>query len=111
MRLHSELITADNADVFAGTPLDQLEAGGQLDIVCVSATGADAEITVTGPDNEPIVQGFVIPVAANARASLTDDPAFSLAIRTGGHYTVNVNITAATTVAILGVYRKKGVDF
>ncbi len=111
MRIHSVIGSADNADVLSGTPLDQLESGGQLDVVAV-ATGADTKITITGPDNEPIVtSGFVAMVGAGVAPDITRDAVYSLPVRTGGHYTVLIDITAASTWQVLAIYRKRGVDF
>ena len=109
MRIHQKVGTADNTDVLAGTALDSLEAGGQLDIYAV-ASGADTVMSITGPDSEPIATA--INVASQARApSIQDDTPFSLATRTGGHYTLSIDITAASTWQVICVYRKRGVDF
>lgn len=109
MRLHPENITADDADVLSGTSLDNLEAGGQLDIYVVSSQ-ADTLISISGPDNEPIVTDGEVPNATRT-ISLTDDPAYSLVVRTGGHFTISIDIVTAATVQFLAVYRKAGVDF
>jgi len=108
VRVHQENITADDADVLAGTALDQLEAGGQLDIYALS-TQADTLLTLTGPDSEPIALAVELPQQARA-PSLSDDPSYSLLVRTGGHFTVNIDIVTAATVQFLAVYRKAGVD-
>lgn len=109
MRMHPENLTADDTDVLAGTALDQLESGGQLDIFIIS-TQADSVVTITGPDREPIVVNGEIPMQTRA-ISLADDPAYSLPVRTGGHFTINIDIVTAATVQFLGIYRKAGVDF
>lgn len=109
MRVHQENITADDADVLAGTALDQLEAGGQLDVFLLS-TQADTLVTITGPDNEPIAVAVEIPQETRAIRP-TDDIPLSLAVRNGGHYTVNLDIVTPGTVQFLGIYRKAGVDF
>lgn len=109
MRIHQENLVADDADVLAGTQLDQLETGGQLDLFLIS-TQADTLLSVTGPDNEPIVQAVELPQETRAIRP-TDDVPLSLRIVAGGHYTVNLNIVTAATVQFLGIYRKAGVDF
>jgi hypothetical protein len=109
MRVHLENLTADDGDVLGGTSLDQLEAGGQLDILVLS-TQADTVISVSGPDNEPIVQNGEIPQETRALRP-TDDLGLSLVVPTGGHYTVDINIVTAATVQFMGIYRKSGVDF
>lgn len=109
MRVHSENLTADDADVLGGTALDQLESGGQLDIFTLS-TQADTLLSITGPDNEPIITAGEIPQETRAIRP-TDDLPLSLVISSGGHYTVDVNIVTAGTVQFLAIYRKAGIDF
>jgi hypothetical protein len=112
MRIHPENFAADDADALAGTALDTLEAGGQLDIYIMS-TQADTAITITGPDNEPIVVSGEVPqgTLGTRGIQIESDPAYSLFVRTGGHYTVNIDIVTGATVQLLAIYRKKGVDF
>ena len=109
MRIWCENITADDTDVLAGTQLDQLEAGGQLDILALS-TQLDTLMTIIGPDNEPIAYDIEIPSETRA-IKPGDDLSFSLAVRTGGHYTISVDIVTAATVQFMAVYRKAGIDF
>ncbi len=108
MRLHQENLAATDADILAGTALDQLEAGGQLDIFMVSSQ-ADTTVSITGPDNEPIALGVELPQSTVAIA-IDQLPTYSLAVETGGHYTVNMTIVTGATVQFLAVYRKYGVD-
>lgn len=111
MRIHQENIAADDTDVLAGTALDQLEAGGQLDVFALS-TQADTLMSITGPDNEPIATGVELPqVTAGVQIDITALPTYSLGVRTGGHYTVNIDIVTGAVVSIIGIYRKRGVDF
>ncbi len=109
MRVHLENITVDDTDVLTGTALDQLEAGGQLDVLVLS-TQADTILSITGPDNEPIALGVEIPQETRALRP-ADDLAMSLAVVSGGHYNVDINIVTAATVQFMAVYRKAGVDF
>ncbi len=109
MRIHTENLTADDSDVLAGTALDQLEAGGQLDLAFLS-TQADTLLTITGPDNEPIALGVEIQQETRAIRPL-QDLIMSLVVVSGGHFTVDVNIVTAATVQFLGIYRKAGIDF
>ena len=109
MRIWPENITADDADVLAGTDLDQLEADGQLDIFALS-TQADTILNIRGPNNEPLVVNGEVPQETRAIRP-NDDTAFSLAVRNAGHYTLDVNIVTAATVQVLAVYRKRGTDF
>lgn len=109
MRVHLENLTADDTDALAGTALDQLEAGGQLDIFVLS-TQADTLLSVSGPDNEPIITGGEVPQETRAIRP-TDDLPLSLVVATGGHYTVDINIVTAATVQLMALYRKAGLDF
>lgn len=109
MRVHLENITADDVDVLAGTALDQLEAGGQLDVLVLS-TQADTLLTITGPDNEPIAIAVEIPQETRAIRP-SDDLSMSLVVVTGGHFTIDVNIVTAAVVQFMGIYRKAGLDF
>lgn len=109
MRIHAENFTADDTDVLAGTALDTLESGGQLDLYFIS-TQADGVVSITGPDSEPIATGILIPQQTRA-ISVSDDPSYSLPIRTGGHYTVNYNEVTDAIMQFLAIYRKAGVDF
>lgn len=109
MRIHQENLTADDTDVLGGTALDQLEAGGQLDVYLLS-TQADTLLTMTGPDTEPIVQS--VEVAQETRAIRpTDDIPLSVPVLSGGHFTIDVNIVTAAVVQFLAIYRKAGLDF
>lgn len=108
-RYHLENLTADDSDVLGGTALDQLEAGGQLDVLVLS-TQADTLLSVRGPDNEEIATQVEIPQETRAIRP-ADDVAMSLLVISGGHYTIDVNIQTAATVQFMGIYRKAGVDF
>lgn len=109
MRVHLENLVADDADILGGTALDQLEAGGQLDLFLIS-TQADTLLSISGPDNEPIATAVEIQQETRAIRPADDLP-LSLVVPTGGHYTVDVNIITAATVQFMGVYRKAGLDF
>jgi len=109
MRVHTENLVADDADVLGGTSLDQLEAGGQLDIFLLS-TQADTLLSISGPDNEPIATNVEVPQETRAIRP-TDDLPLSLSVPTGGHYTIDVNIVTAAVVQVMAIYRKAGVDF
>lgn len=109
MRVHLENLTVDDTDVLAGTALDQLEAGGQLDLLLLS-TQADTLLTITGPDNEPIALSVEVPQETRAIRPATD-LAMSLVVISGGHYTVNVDIVTAAVVQFMAIYRKAGIDF
>jgi hypothetical protein len=109
MRVHAENLDATDVDVLSGTALDQLEAGGQLDIFILS-TQADGAITITGPDTEPIIQGAEIQQETRAIRP-TDDLPLSLSTPVGGHYTVAYTENTGAVAPFLAIYRKAGVDF
>lgn len=109
MRIHLENLTVDDANVLGGTLLDQLEAGGQLDVLALS-TQPDTLISIRGPDNEPMLESAEIPQETRSLRP-NDDLSFSMLVNTGGHYTVDINIVTAATVQLMAVYRKAGIDF
>jgi hypothetical protein len=109
MRVYSENITVDDTDVLAGTQLDTLQAGGQLDLFLLS-TQADTLLDVFGPGNEPLVTSAEINQETRA-PRVNDDTPLTLVIGKAGHYTVNVNIVTAATVQLVAIYRERGVDF
>ncbi len=101
--------TATNGDVLSGTPLNQLEAGGQLDIYALSSA-ADTTITITGPDNEPLIQAARLPAETRA-PRVQDDLPMTQEVLTGGHYVVAITIVSAATWQIVVIYRKEGLDY
>ncbi len=101
--------TASNADLLAGTILNVLEEGGQLDIFLLS-TATDTSLTVQGPDAEPVAVASRIPQETRAIRPQDDLP-LSVPLRTGGHYIINIGIVTAGTWQAMVVYRKPGVDF
>ena len=109
MRVHAENLDASDADVLGGTALDQLEAGGQLDIFILS-TQADGVFSIRGPDNEPVAENLEIPQETRSIDILKDVP-FSLAVLTGGHYTVAYTEVTGAVAPIMCIYRKAGTDF
>lgn len=109
MRVHQENIGADDADVLAGTALDVLEAGGQLDIFWVS-TQADTLGSITGPNAEPVALNVEIPNETRT-IRVSDDPSLSIPVAVGGHFTVSIDIVTGATVQFLAIYRKAGLDF
>jgi len=109
MRVYTEQIAADDADVLAGTQLDTLQQGGQLDIFLLSSQ-ADTLYSLFGPGNEPLVTNAE--VANETRAPRpNDDVPHTLVIGKAGHYTLDINIVTAGTVILLAVFREKGIDF
>lgn len=109
MRVHLENLVVDDTDVLSGTALENLEAGGQLDLLLLSSQG-DTLLTITGPDNEPIALSVEVPQETRALRP-TMDLVMSLAVVSGGHYTIDINIVTAATVQFMGIYRKAGIDF
>ena len=109
MRLFSEQITADDADVLAGTQLDTLQEGGQLDIYILSSQ-ADTLYSLFGPGNEPLVTNAEVPNETRA-PRVNDDTPHTLVVMKAGHYTLDINIVTAATVIVLIIFREKGIDF
>ena len=109
MRVYTEQLTGDDTDVFAGTQLDTLQSGGQLDIWMLSSQ-ADSIASLFGPGNEPVATSIEISNEARVPRP-NDDTPFTLVIQKAGHYTLNVDIVTAATVYIVAAYREAGIDF
>jgi hypothetical protein len=109
MRVFSEQITADDADVLAGTQLDTLQEGGQLDVFLLSSQ-PDTLYSIFGPGNEPIVTNAEV-MNETRSPRPNDDTPHTLVIMKAGHYTLDINIVTAATVILLAVFREKGIDF
>jgi len=96
--------TADNTDALSGTDLENIPAGGQLDIFGTS-TAIDTLMTITGPGQQPIVRARPLQQKTTAYNSLQDDVPFSVPVSQGGHYVIDINIQTAGTFALSAIYR------
>jgi len=90
-----QVLTATNADVLAGTQLDQPGVPGVYTIWAVSTVG-DSTITIT-LGGRTVVNGGVITLRANSEIRENEDTFFQMFSRTGGRPVINVvEVTAAS---------------
>lgn len=93
-----QVITADDADLLAGTQLDQPGTAGVYTVWAASTVG-DTLITIT-QGGRSIVNNGVIALRANSEIRENEDTFFQMLSRTGGRPVVNVNVVTAATVRI-----------
>jgi len=90
-----QVITATNADLLAGTQLDQPGVAGVFTIWLASTVG-DSTVTIT-LGGRTIVNAAVITLRANSEIRENEDTFFQVLSRTGGRPVINViEVTAAT---------------
>lgn len=90
-----QVITATNADLLAGTQLDQPGVPGVYTIWACSTVG-DSTITVT-LGGRTITNGAVITLRANSEIRENEDTYFQVMSQTGGRPIINVvEVTAMT---------------
>jgi len=90
-----QVLTATNADVLAGTQLDQPGVPGVYTVWACSTVG-DSTITIT-LGGRTVVNGAVITLRANSEIRENEDTFFQMLSRTGGRPVINVvEVTAAS---------------
>ncbi len=90
-----QVLTATNADVLAGTQLDQPGVPGVYTVWACSTVG-DSSITIT-LGGRTIVNGAIITLRANSEIRENEDVFFQMLSRTGGRPVINViEVTAAS---------------
>jgi len=90
-----QVLTATNADVLAGTQLDQPGVPGVYTIWAASTVG-DSTITIT-LGGRTITNGAVVTLRANSEIRENEDVFFQMLSRTGGRPVINVvEVTAAS---------------
>ncbi len=90
-----QVLTATNADVLAGTQLDQPGVPGVYTVWAASTVG-DSSITIT-LGGRTIVNGAIITLRANSEIRENEDVFFQMLSRTGGRPVINVvEVTAAS---------------
>lgn len=90
-----QVLTATNADVLAGTQLDQPGTPGVY-TVWVASTVGDSTITIN-LGGRTIVNAAVITLRANSEIRENEDTFFQVLSRTGGRPVINIiEVTAAT---------------
>jgi len=89
-----QVLSATNADVLAGTQLDQPGVPGVYTIWAASTVG-DSTITIT-LGGRTIANGAVITLRANSEIRENEDTFFQMLSKTGGRPVINVvEVTAA----------------
>ncbi len=90
-----QVLTATNADVLAGTQLDQPGVPGVYTVWAASTVG-DSTITIT-LGGRTVVNGAVVTLRANSEIRENEDVFFQVLSRTGGRPVINVvEVTAAS---------------
>lgn len=93
-----QTITADNADLLAGTQLDQPGVAGVYTI-WLASTVDDTLVTIT-LGGRSIVTAAQVVLRANAEIRENEDGFYQQLSRTGGRPVINVNIQTAATCRI-----------
>ncbi len=96
-----QVLTATDADVLAGTQLDQPGVPGVYTIWAASTVG-DSTITIT-LGGRTIANGAVITLRANSEIRENEDTFFQMLSRTGGRPVINV---VEVTTAVIRVRTK-----
>lgn len=90
-----QVLTATNADVLAGTQLDQPGVPGVYTVWLASTVG-DSSVTIT-LGGRTIVNGAIITLRANSEIRENEDVFFQMLSKTGGRPVINVvEVTAAS---------------
>ncbi len=90
-----QVLTATNADVLAGTQLDQPGVPGVYTVWACSTVG-DSSITIT-LGGRTVVNGAIITLRANSEIRENEDTFFQMLSKTGGRPVINVvEVTAAS---------------
>ena len=93
-----QTLTATNADVLAGTQLDQPGVPGVYTIWGASTVG-DSTITIT-LGGRTVVNAATLVLRANSEIRENEDPFFQVVSRTGGRPVINVVETTAMTARV-----------
>jgi len=91
-------LTADNTDVLAGTPLDQVGVPGVYTIWAASTVG-DTLLTIS-MGGRTITNNAVVVLRANSEIREDDDGFFQMLSQTGNRPIVNLNVVTAAVVRI-----------
>ncbi len=83
-----QVLTATNADVLAGTQLDQPGVPGVYTIWLASTVG-DTTVTIT-LGGRTVVNGAIVTLRANSEIRENEDVFFQMLSRTGGRPVINV---------------------
>jgi len=93
-----QVLSADNADVLAGTQLDQPGVPGVYTVWAASTLG-DTLLSMT-LGGRTIMNNVVVTLRANSEIRENEDTFFQAISRTGGRPVINLNIVTAANVRI-----------
>lgn len=93
-----QTLTATNADVLAGTQLDQPGVPGVYTVWCASTVG-DTTITIT-LGGRTVVNAAVAVLRANSEIRENEDNFFQIISRTGGRPVINITEVTAATIRV-----------
>lgn len=93
-----QVLTVDDADVLAGTQLDQPGVPGVYTVFAASTQG-DSLLSVT-LGGRSVTNNAVIALRANSEIRENEDTFFQVLSRTGGRPVINLNIVTAAIVRI-----------
>lgn len=97
------VLTADNADLLAGSDLESIPRGGVLTIYGAS-TQDDTTITVTGPNMQAVVRAMPLTLRAAAEIRQDSDVPFVVPVLRAGKYIVNIDVVTAATARVRAIY-------
>jgi len=93
-----QLLTATNADVLAGTQLDQPGVPGVY-TVWVASTVADTKVTIS-LGGRTVVNSAVTVMRANSEIRENEDPFYQVLSRTGGRPVINIEEATAASIRV-----------
>lgn len=93
-----QVLVATNADVLAGTQLDQPGVPGVYTVFAVSTVG-DSSITIS-LGGRTIVNGAIMVLRANSEIRENEDPFFTMVSRTGGRPVISITEVTAASMRI-----------
>jgi hypothetical protein len=93
-----QTLTSDDADVLAGTQLDQPGVPGVYTVFAASTVG-DSLLTIT-LGGRTVTNNAVVTLRANSEIRENEDTFFQVLSRTGGRPVINLNIVTSAIVRI-----------
>ncbi len=97
------VLTADNADLLAGSDLESIPQGGVLTVYGAS-TQDDTTITVTGPNMQAVVRAQPLTLRATAVILQNSDVPYVVPVARAGKYIINIDVVTAATARIRAIY-------
>ncbi len=92
--------TADNADVLAGTDLDNMPLETDL-LIFGASTQNDTTLTLTVPGLQAPLNAFPLKLRAGPEIRQNEDMVTAFRVAQNGHVVVNLDVVTAATVVLL----------